>query len=87
MTAVASTADKAAVEAFIWQCAQSAADLALYYVGVPDDVMMTELRNVESNLATDLTTQFSAETAAEIAARFVTAVINGRRELGSGGRA
>jgi hypothetical protein len=77
-------ADDASFEAFTAQCADAAADLALFFVGAPEHEMMLQLEQVQSNLAAELADTFGVEVAAEFARRFVTAVAGRRREIEAG---
>ena len=68
-------------QAFIERCTAAAADLALFFVGQPEEKMIQSLHEVRANLETDLAETFSADIAGMIAAAFVDAVVCRRREI------
>ena len=70
---------------FIDRCVAAAADLALFFVGAPDEQMLASLRQTRTNLETELSETFGAEVAAAIAEAFVATVIHHRRELEAAG--
>jgi 7-keto-8-aminopelargonate synthetase-like enzyme len=70
---------------FIDRCVAAAADLALYFVGAPDEQMLASLHQTRTNLEADLAEAFGAEVAALIAETFCATVIWHRRELEAGG--
>jgi hypothetical protein len=72
---------------FIDRCVTAAADLALYFVGAPDEQMLASLHQTRANLETDLAETFGAEVATAIAEAFVATVIRRRRELEAAGDA
>jgi hypothetical protein len=65
--------------------AAAAADLALYFVGAPDEQMLASLHQTRTNLETELSEPFGADVAALIAGTFCATVIRRRRELEAGG--
>lgn len=76
-----SDADQPPVQAFIAQCADAVADLALFFAGAPEDQMMIALEDVRSNLAEQWAEPFGPEVAAVLAQDFVAAVAGRRREI------
>ena len=66
---------------FAERCVAAAADLALFFVGAPDEQMFASLHQTRTNLETELSETFGADVAAAIAAAFVATVIRHRREL------
>jgi hypothetical protein len=69
---------------FAERCAAAAADLALFFVGAPDEQMLASLHQTRTNLETELSETFGAEVAAAIAQAFVATVIRHRREIAAG---
>ena len=67
---------------FAERCVAAAADLALYFVGAPDEQMLASLHQTRTNLETELAETFGAEVATAIAEAFVATVIRHRREIG-----
>jgi 7-keto-8-aminopelargonate synthetase-like enzyme len=70
---------------FIDRCVAAAADLALYFVGAPDEQMLAFLHQTRTNLEAELAETFGADGAALMAQAFVAAVIGHKRELEAGG--
>jgi 7-keto-8-aminopelargonate synthetase-like enzyme len=70
---------------FAERCAAAAADLALYFVGAPDEQMLASLHQTRTNLEADLAETFGADVAAAIAQAFCAAVIGHRREIEAAG--
>ena len=70
---------------FIERCVAAAADLALYFVGAPDEQMLASLQQTRTNLETELTEMFGAEVATIVAQAFVSAVVGHRREIEGAG--
>jgi hypothetical protein len=66
---------------FVERSVAAAADLALFYVGIPDDAMTQSLNEVRSNLTASLSEPFGPDIAAGIAGAFVKAVASRRREI------
>ncbi len=62
-----------------------AADLALFFVGEPEEKMLSALEQTRSNLEAEIAPILGAETAAAIAAAFTGAVIGHRREIEAAG--
>ena len=71
--------------AFIERCTTAAADLALFFVGQPEDKMMVALYQTQADIEADLAGTFGADVAGAIAAAFVDAVVCRRREIEAGG--
>jgi hypothetical protein len=63
----------------------AAADLALFFVGTPDEAMMHSLYDVRSNLQEQLAQTFGPDVAAAIAGAFVATVARRRREIEAAG--
>jgi hypothetical protein len=70
---------------FIDRAAVAAADLALLFVGVPDQEMLHSLAQVRSNVAAGLAECFAPKIASLIAEAFVAAVVGHRREIEAAG--
>jgi hypothetical protein len=70
---------------FIDRCVAAAADLALFFVGAPDEQMLASLHQTRTNLETELSETFGADVAALIAETFCATVIRRRRELEAAG--
>jgi K+-sensing histidine kinase KdpD len=70
---------------FAERCAAAAADLALFFVGAPDEQMLASLQQTRINLETELSETFGAEVATAIAQAFVATVIRHRREIEAAG--
>jgi len=70
---------------FIDRCVAWAADLALFFAGVPENKMMVELCQVRANLEIGLAETFGPDVAAAIAEAFVAAVAGHRREIDAAG--
>jgi hypothetical protein len=68
-------------EKFLESLVSSAADLAIFFVGVGEPDMMIRLYEVRTNLEIGLANPFGPDVAAAIAEAFVAAVISRRREL------
>jgi hypothetical protein len=66
---------------FVERSVTAAADLALFYVGIPDDAMTQSLDEVRSNLTASLAEPFGPDIATAIAREFVKAVASRRREI------
>jgi hypothetical protein len=64
---------------------RSAADLALFFVGISEDAMLLALSEVRSNLDGEHSETFDADIAAIIAQAFVSTVVLRRRELDTTG--
>jgi hypothetical protein len=69
---------------FIQDCVASAASLAEFFVGCPDDQMLIELYQMRADLAAGLEEKFGADIASMIAESFVATVIRHRREIEAG---
>jgi hypothetical protein len=72
-------------QAFINRSVAAAADLALFFVGTPDEAMMESLRDVRSNLETQLSEKLGADVAALFAQAFVVAVVGHRGKIEAAG--
>jgi hypothetical protein len=70
---------------FVERSVAAAADLALLFVGVPDQEMTQELHRVRSNLEVELAGPFGPDVAASIAQEFVKAVVGRRQEIDDAG--
>ena len=70
---------------FVQRCVAAAADLALFFVGAPEEKMLASLHQTRINLEADLAETFGADVAAAIAEAFVAAVIGHRREIEAAG--
>jgi hypothetical protein len=70
---------------FIDRCVAAAADLSLFFVGVPENEMLVSLYQVRANLETDMSETLGADVAALIGQAFVAAVIGHRREIEAAG--
>jgi hypothetical protein len=66
---------------FINNCVASAASLAQWFVGVPEQEMIGTLYQVRANIRADLAEKFGPDVAAVISEAFVAAVVSRRREL------
>ena len=66
---------------FTERAVKSAADLALFFVGVPEEAMKRSLLEAQSNLEAQLAEPFGPEIARDMAKAFVTAVAGRRREI------
>jgi hypothetical protein len=81
MRTVDGSADDASFQAFTAQCADAAADLALFFAGTPEKEITAALEGVRSNLAEQWAEPFGPEVAAVMAQGFVAAVAARRREI------
>jgi hypothetical protein len=70
---------------FIDRCVASAADLALFFTGIPENEMMAALYQVRANIEAELAGMFAPDVAAAIAHAMVAAVAGRRREIDAGG--
>jgi 7-keto-8-aminopelargonate synthetase-like enzyme len=70
---------------FVERCVAAAADLALFFVGAPENEMLVSLHEVRANLEAELAEAFGAEVAALMAQAFVAAVVGRRREIEAAG--
>ena len=66
-------------------CVAAAADVALLFVGTPEDVMLGALYQMRADLEAGLSEAFGADVAAMIAQSFVATVIRHRREIEAAG--
>jgi hypothetical protein len=66
---------------FIQRSVAAAADLALLFVGEPEEKMLAALSQTRQNLARELSEAFGVEAAASFADAFVAAVAGHRREI------
>jgi hypothetical protein len=64
---------------------RAAADLALFFVGAPENEMLLSLHQVRTNLEADLAEPFGAEAATLVAQAFVATVVRHRREIEAAG--
>ena len=62
-----------------------AANLALFFVGEPEEKMLAALEQTRRNLEAEIAPILGAEMAAEIATGFVGAVVGRRREIEAAG--
>jgi hypothetical protein len=62
----------------------AAAQLALFYVGTPENEMLLALHDIRSDVQARLTEPFGPDIAAAIASSFVDTVARRRRELEAG---
>jgi hypothetical protein len=69
-------------DAEIDQCVAVAGDMALYFVGWPEQEMLSELYEIRERMKAKLCEGVSADIATLIAESFVAAVILRRREIG-----
>src|SRR5258706_11916820 len=67
--------------AFVSSFVAAAADLALLFVGEPEEKMLATLHQTRANLETQLAEQFGPDIFAQIAAAFVKAVIGRKAEI------
>jgi hypothetical protein len=72
---------------FIDRSVAAAADLALFFVGVPENEMLLSLYHVRANLEVELAEAFGPEVAALVAQAFVAAVVGRCREIEAAGAA
>lgn len=66
-------------------CVAVAAQLALFFVGTPEDEMLASLHHVRSDLEARLSEPFGAAVAAVIAEAFAATVALHRREIEAAG--
>jgi hypothetical protein len=66
---------------FVTRCVDAAADLALLFVGEPEEKMLATLQQTRANLEAELSESFGPDMAAAVAQAFVKAVIGRRREI------
>jgi hypothetical protein len=66
---------------FIDRSVAAAADLALFFVGVPENDMMVSLYEVRSNLGAQLSETLGSDVATLFAEAFVATVAGHRREI------
>jgi hypothetical protein len=71
--------------AFVNRLRDEAANLALFFVGEPEEKMLAALEHTRCNLQTEITPILGAERAAVIATGFVRAVVGCRREIEAAG--
>jgi hypothetical protein len=71
--------------AFVRRLRDEATNLALFFVGEPEEKMMAALERAGRNLEAEFATILGAERGAEIAKAFVGAVVAIRRELEAAG--
>jgi hypothetical protein len=72
---------------FAERCTAAAADMALFFVGAPEEKMLASLHQTRINLEADLAETFGADVAAAIAEAFVATVVRHRREIEAAGGA
>jgi hypothetical protein len=72
-------------ERFVSSCVSSAADLALFFVGEPDEKVRSALLQTRANLQVQLAEQFDPDIAAQIAEAFVKAVAGRKAEIEAAG--
>jgi hypothetical protein len=72
-------------ERFVSRYVAAAADLALFFVGEPEEKMLATLHQTRTNLEAKLAEPFGPDMAAQIAAAFVKAVIGRKREIDAAG--
>lgn len=70
---------------FIDRCVAAAADLALFFIGRPEEEMLVSLHQVRTNLEAQLAETFGPEVARLFAQAFVAAVAGHRREIDAAG--
>jgi hypothetical protein len=66
---------------FIDRCVAAAADMALAFVGEPNDKVMVCLNQTRANLQRDLAPQLGAEIAEAVAQAFTKAVLAQKAEI------
>lgn len=72
-------------EHFVDRSVAAAADLALFFVGAPEDAMLLSLGQVRKNLEAKLVDTLGADAAVRFADAFVAAVVGHRREIEAAG--
>jgi hypothetical protein len=72
---------------FVDRSVAAAADLALFFVGQPEEKMLATLRQTRANLEAELSELWGADVAALYAEAFVAAVARHRREIEAAGGA
>ena len=69
----------------IEECVSAAANLALFFAGVPDDEVLSAMPGLREHMAAGLSEKFGADVAGLIAEALVNAVIGRRREIEAAG--
>ncbi|SIO50142.1 hypothetical protein SAMN05443247_06644 [Bradyrhizobium erythrophlei] len=70
---------------FVQRCVAAANELALLYVGEPEEKMLAALHQARANLEAKLAELFGPDVAAMMAEAFVAAVIGRKREIEAAG--
>jgi hypothetical protein len=71
-------------EEFTHRSVTAAADLALFFAGMPDEIMAAALQGIRANMEANLADEFGSDAAESFAKEFVKAVAGHRREIDGG---
>jgi hypothetical protein len=72
-------------EEFTQRSVTAAADLGLFFAGMPDQIMAAALQGIRANLEANLADEFGADAAESFAKEFVKAVTGHRKEIDGAG--
>jgi hypothetical protein len=70
---------------FTQRSVTAAADLGLFFAGMPDEIMAAAMQGIRANLEANLADDFGVEAAASFAKEFVKAAAGHRNQIDGGG--